>query len=174
MDYFFALNIYLRRIFTTNVMFSIAIILKRLTIKDVPMIIHELLNIKACSFHVLEWGLHTQSLVASCKYWVAPLISTRVSDYSQVILLKIGIFYVSLCTYFGLHFRKPVFFFSLQHLCRAMSFPIAAHLVFDLSPYRSFIFRSQSYFASIYSAKLNGMNERIILLNFSPLYSIVS
>ena len=110
MDYFFALNIYLRRIFRTNVMFSIAIILKRLTIKDVPMIIHELLNIKACSFHVLEWGLHTQSLVASCKYWVAPLISTRVSDYCQVILLKLGIFYVSLCTYFGLHFRKPVFF----------------------------------------------------------------
>ena len=29
----------------------------------------------------------TQSLVVSCKYWVVPLISTRVSSYCQAILL---------------------------------------------------------------------------------------
>ena len=77
MDCFFVLNIHHRRIFTTNFIFRFAVMLKRLTIKDVPIISYELLNIKACSFHVLERGLRTQSLVVSCKYWVAPLISTR-------------------------------------------------------------------------------------------------
>ena len=43
-------------------------------------------------FYVLEQALHRISMV-SCKYWVVPLISTRVSGYSQVILLfhlKVG------------------------------------------------------------------------------------
>ena len=48
---------------------------------------YELPNIQACSF--LMFGIRgcTQSLVASCKYWVVSLISTRVSGYSQAILL---------------------------------------------------------------------------------------
>ena len=32
----------------------------------------------------------TQSLVVSCKYWVVPLIPTRASDYSQVILFIVN------------------------------------------------------------------------------------
>ena len=47
----------------------------------------ELLNIQACSFHMLWNTGRTQFLVVSCKYWVIPPISTRVSGYSQVILL---------------------------------------------------------------------------------------
>ena len=58
---------------------------KKNSVKNVPMNNYEILNIQACSFHVLEYALH---LVASCKYWVVPLVSTGISCYSQVILLK--------------------------------------------------------------------------------------
>ena len=48
---------------------------------------HGLLNIQACTF-LMFWNRGcTQSLVVSCKYWVIPLISTRISGYRQVILL---------------------------------------------------------------------------------------
>ena len=54
---------------------------KRNYCKDKPVNNHELLNI-------LVFGNTgcTQYPVVSCKYWVVPLISTRVSGYSQVIL----------------------------------------------------------------------------------------
>ena len=64
---------------------------KIITVKDVPMNNYELLNIQACSFFMFwNWGC-TESLVVSFKYWVVPLIPTRVSDYSQVILLHVCI-----------------------------------------------------------------------------------
>ena len=48
---------------------------------------YELLNIETGSF-LMFWNRgYTQSLVVSCKYWVVPLISTRVSGFGQVILL---------------------------------------------------------------------------------------
>ena len=68
-------------------MFDVAIMLWRKTVKDVPTNNYELLNIKACSFKVFGNLVSTQSLVVSCKYWLIPLISTRVSGYCQAILL---------------------------------------------------------------------------------------
>ena len=55
-------------------------------VKEVPINNHELLNIQACSFNVLRNRGHTQSLVVSWRYWIFPLISTRVSGYRHVIL----------------------------------------------------------------------------------------
>ena len=54
-----------------------------------PINDYEFLNIQACSFHVVWNKGCTQSLVVSCKYWVVLLVYTRVSGYSQVILLEI-------------------------------------------------------------------------------------
>ena len=54
-----------------------------------PINDYEFLNIQACSFHVVWNRGCTQSLVVSCKYWVVLLVYTRVSGYSQVILLEI-------------------------------------------------------------------------------------
>ena len=56
------------------------------SVKDEPMNNYELLNIQAWSFHVVWNRDCAQSLVASCKCWVVPLVSTRVSGYSQVII----------------------------------------------------------------------------------------
>ena len=56
------------------------------TVKDVPMNYYELLNLQACSFLMFWNSGCTQSPVVSCKYWVVPLISTRVSGYSHVML----------------------------------------------------------------------------------------
>ena len=54
-------------------------LLKRFNLKYVLMNDNELLNIQACSFLIFWiWGC-TQTLVASCNYWVVPLISIRVS-----------------------------------------------------------------------------------------------
>ena len=62
---------------------------KNYTVKDMPINNHDHLNIHACSFNMFWNKGCTQSLVVSCKYmyWVVPLISTRVSGYSQVIPL---------------------------------------------------------------------------------------
>ena len=49
---------------------------------------HELLNIHTWSF-LMFWNRGcTQALVVSWKHWVVPLSPTRVSGYSQVILLN--------------------------------------------------------------------------------------
>ena len=77
------------KIFTPKPMFDFANMQKTITVKDVPMNNYELLNIQACSF-LMFWNRGcTQSPVVSCNYWVVPLISTRVSGYNQVILLRI-------------------------------------------------------------------------------------
>ena len=78
------------RILTTKSMFDFANMLKTDTLKDVSMNNYELLNIQACSFLMFWNGGCTQSLVVSCKYWVVPLISTRVSGYSQILPAKYG------------------------------------------------------------------------------------
>ena len=57
------------------------------SIKDLWINNNELLNIQACSFQVVLKRVCTQSLVVSCKCWVDPLVFTRISGYSQVILL---------------------------------------------------------------------------------------
>ena len=48
-----------------------------------PINNHELLNIQACSFRVFGNTRCTQSLMVSCKYWVVPMLSTRVSKSSS-------------------------------------------------------------------------------------------
>ena len=53
-----------------------------------PINNYDLLNIQACSFNVFWNSSRTQTLLVSCRYWVVPLISTRVSGYSHVILLE--------------------------------------------------------------------------------------
>ena len=59
---------------------------KNITVKYMPMNNHELLNTHACSFHVF-WNMGcTQSLLFSCNR-IVPLISTRFSGHSQVILM---------------------------------------------------------------------------------------
>ena len=73
------------RILTTESMCDVVNILK-VNGKDVPVDDYELLNIHACSFHIVWCTGWTQSLVVRCKYWVVPIVSTRASDYSQVIL----------------------------------------------------------------------------------------
>ena len=65
---------------------DVANMLKK-TVNDVPMNNYELLNIQARQFIVFWDKGCTQSIVVSRKYWVVPLISTKVSGYSQVILL---------------------------------------------------------------------------------------
>ena len=47
---------------------------------------YELLNLQACSFNMFYNSGCTQSLVVGCKYWVVPLISTRIWGYSLIIL----------------------------------------------------------------------------------------
>ena len=46
-------------------------------------------NLQACSSNMFWNRGCTQSLVVRCKYWVVPLISTRVPGYSQVIRLGV-------------------------------------------------------------------------------------
>ena len=75
------------RILTIELMFDDANILRKISVRDVPINNYELLNIETCSFHVVWNRGCPQSLVVSCKYWVVPLVSTRISGYSQVILL---------------------------------------------------------------------------------------
>ena len=53
-----------------------------------PVVIKIIITHSQYSFHVVSRGC-TQSLVVNCKYWVVPLLSNRVSGYSQVILLGI-------------------------------------------------------------------------------------
>ena len=74
------------RILTTKCMFHFVIMLKRLTVKDVPINNYDLLNIQACSFNVFWNTPSTQSVVVSSKYWVVPLKSTGVSGHCQGIL----------------------------------------------------------------------------------------
>ena len=58
----------LQRILATKSMFDVANMLKKLTVKNVPMNLYELLNIQACSLH-MSWNRGcTQSLVVSCNY----------------------------------------------------------------------------------------------------------
>ena len=54
--FFFFLHFILQRVLTIKSMLGVAIMLKRLTVKDVAMNNYELLNILACSGHVLEQG----------------------------------------------------------------------------------------------------------------------
>ena len=77
-----AIEYILWRILTTKSMFDVANMLKKLSVKDVPMNIYKLLNIPVCSFIMFwNWGF-TQSLVVNCKYcWVVPVIFIRVSGY---------------------------------------------------------------------------------------------
>ena len=51
---------------------------------------YEFLNTQACSFNEFWNRGCTHSLVASHRYWVVPLISTRFSGYSHIILLKLA------------------------------------------------------------------------------------
>ena len=63
---------------------------KKIAVKDVPMNNYELQNMEACSCitMVMFWTRWcTQPLLVGCKYWVVSLTSTRVSGYSQFILL---------------------------------------------------------------------------------------
>ena len=62
----------LRRILTIKSMLDCVIMLKRLTVKDVPINNHGFLNIQTCSFNFFWNTPNTQSLVVSCKYWVVP------------------------------------------------------------------------------------------------------
>ena len=66
---------------------------KKNPVKDMPINNQELLKLQDCSFQVFWNRGCTQSLVASCKYWIVHLISTRCSGYSQVILLVSRICY---------------------------------------------------------------------------------
>ena len=85
---FFTLNIFREEYSNTTMsMFDIANMLKSLTVQYIIVNFHELLNIQACSFIMFCNRLSIQSLLVSCKYWVVILISTRVSGYSQAILL---------------------------------------------------------------------------------------
>ena len=68
-------------------MFDIANMLKSFTVQYMMVHFYELVNIQACSFIMFCNRLCTQSLLVSYKYWVVLLISTRVSGYSQAILL---------------------------------------------------------------------------------------
>ena len=61
--------------------------LRKISVRDVPINNYELLNIETCSFHMVWNRDCPQSLVVSYKYWAVPLVSTRTSGYSQVILL---------------------------------------------------------------------------------------
>ena len=81
------IELILWRLLTTKSMFHVAIILKKITVKNVPINDCEHLNIQACLFNMFWNKRCTQCLAVSCKYWVVPLMSNRVSGYSQVILL---------------------------------------------------------------------------------------
>ena len=59
-------------------MFDVANIIK-INDKDVPKNNYEVLSIQECSFHVFWKKGCTQSLVASCKYRVVLVVSSRVS-----------------------------------------------------------------------------------------------
>ena len=76
------------RILTTKFMFDARKKMLNFTVKNLlPINSYEFLNIQACSFRVFWNKGCTQSLVVSWKLWAVPLICTRVSGYSQVILL---------------------------------------------------------------------------------------
>ena len=76
------------QILTTKTMFDVVNMLKKNTVKDMPIDSYELLNTQTCSFHVFWNTGCTQYLVISCKYWVVPLIYTRVSGYMQFIIFR--------------------------------------------------------------------------------------
>ena len=61
----------------------------KITVADMSINDYELLNIEACSSNMFWNTWRTQSLVVSCRYWGVPLISTKILDYSHVILLDI-------------------------------------------------------------------------------------
>ena len=85
---FLCIECILWRILTMKSMFDVAVMLKRETVNDVPVNNYELLNIQACSFNMF-WNMgSTQSLMVSCKYWVVPLMSIRVSDYGYEMMYK--------------------------------------------------------------------------------------
>ena len=80
----FALNIFCEEYLQTSLCLMLQTCLNFLLSKVFPRNNFELLNIQACSF-LMFWNRGcTQSLVVSCKYWVVPLIYTRVSCYSHV------------------------------------------------------------------------------------------
>ena len=83
---FVALNKFVKNIFN-QVSVWCCKYAKKLTVKDVPTKNYELLNIQACSPDLFWNSGHTQSRVVNCGYWVVPLMSTRDSGYSHVILL---------------------------------------------------------------------------------------
>ena len=57
---------------STKSTFDVTNMLKKITVKDMPMNNYELLKIQTCSFHVFWNRWRTQSQVASCSYWVVP------------------------------------------------------------------------------------------------------
>ena len=61
--------------------------LKQLAVKDMSINNYDLLNIQACSFTIFRKRGCSQPLVVSCKYWVVFVICTRISGYSQVVIL---------------------------------------------------------------------------------------
>ena len=83
----FALSIYCEKYLQPSLCLILLISQKITRVKDVPTNKYELPNIQDCSLIMFWNGNCAQSLVVSCKWWVVPLISTRVSDYIQVILL---------------------------------------------------------------------------------------
>ena len=86
---FFALYVFCKEQTTYNQGYvSCCKFVKELTAKHVFMndYMYVPLNAQDCSF-LMFWNRGcTQTLVVSRKYWVLPLMSTKVSGYSQVIL----------------------------------------------------------------------------------------
>ena len=54
------------KILKTKSMFDVAIMLKIVTVKNVPINIYDLLNMQACSFRVWVHPWSTQTQVVSC------------------------------------------------------------------------------------------------------------
>ena len=69
-------------------MFDVARDLYQINVKDVPVTNYKLLNTQACSFNMVWNRGCTQSLVVRCRYWVVPLVFTKVSGNCQGILLS--------------------------------------------------------------------------------------
>ena len=91
---------------TTKFVFDVAKLTSKF--KDVPVSNYQLLDVQASSLIVFWNRGCTQSLMTNCNYWVlVPLISTRVSGYSQVILLTV------ICTTSGSNWLKQ-FFMQIQ------------------------------------------------------------
>ena len=94
------------RLLTIKSMFDVANMLKRLTVKDVPINDCGFINIQAYSFNMFWNKGSTQSLVVSCMYWV-------VSQYPLEFQAIVRSFYSNLEIAFSetyQHFLLPALF----------------------------------------------------------------